>query len=270
MKEILKKFRLANRILKTLIKDSFQYPHRLIVETCIVITRCGILLILYWYVFKLNNGVINGTTFIFSAWSIFFYFSFSTLRLREIAKLIMEDVQTGNIEMLFSKPISYIFYRIWWQIGSGLYSFIVITTLTVMALLFFIGFPSTMAIGIFIPTLILTFICGVILSLFMYAIIGLLAFWIEDINPVFWIVDKSVMILGGSYLPIALFPSFMYKISLYSPFGASLFVTHTVYQSWQENWFLLVCIQLFWIIVLGMVVYFLFQKAKKKVSVNGG
>ena len=46
MKEIQKKIRLAKRILKTLIKDSFQYPHRLIIDTFIVITRCGILLVL--------------------------------------------------------------------------------------------------------------------------------------------------------------------------------------------------------------------------------
>ena len=86
MKEIHKQIRLAIKILKTLVKDSFQYPHRLVIDTFTVIARCGILLLLYWYVFKLNNGVINGTTFIFSAWSIFFYFSFSTLRLQEISK----------------------------------------------------------------------------------------------------------------------------------------------------------------------------------------
>ncbi|MFA6919007.1 MAG: hypothetical protein WC244_02765 [Patescibacteria group bacterium] len=266
----MKEIRLAVKILKTLIKDRIQYPGRLIVDTIGVIARCGILLILYWYVFKLDNGVINGTTFIFTAWSIFFYFSFSVLRLRDISRLIMQDVQSGNIEVLFSKPISYISYRIWWQIGSGLYSFIIITILTVIALAFIIGFPPTMTINLFIPTFILTFLCGSILSLLIYAIVGFLSFWIEDINPVYWIVDKAVMILGGSYLPIALFPKFMYQIALYSPFGASQFVTHTPYQSWQTNWYQLIGIQLFWIILLSIIVYFMFKKAKKKVSVNGG
>ncbi len=266
----MKKIRLASKILKTLIKDSFQYPSRLIAETIIVIARCGILLVLYWYVFKLNNGFINGTTFVYSAWSIFLYFSFGTLRLRNISRLIMQDVQSGNIEVIFSKPVSYLFYRMWWQVGSGIYSFAVITVATTVALIFIIGLPPTMTIGIFIPTLILTFILGVVLSLFLYSIVGLLSFWIEDINPVFWTVDKAVMILGGSYLPIALFPSLMYKIALYSPFGSSQFVTHTVYDSWQSNWYKFIGIQIFWIILLGLVVYFMFKKAKQKVSVNGG
>lgn len=270
MKEIRKKIRLPIKILKTLIKDRIQYPNRLMVDTVGILVRCGILLILYYSVFKLNNGVINGTTFIFAAWSIFFYFSFSVLKLSYISGEIMRDIQTGNVEILFSKPISYLSYRMWWQVGSGIYSFVVITILAAVALIFIIGLPPTMTIGIFIPTLILTFFCGATLSLFLFAIVGLLAFWIEDANPVIWVVDKSVMILGGSYLPVALFPAFMYKIALYSPFGASLFVTHAVYESWQTNWHKLVGIQLFWIVLLGLVVYFMFERAKQRVSVNGG
>src|SRR3989344_843306 len=266
----MKEIRLATKILKTLVKDRIQYPDRLVMDTIVIIARCGILLILYWYVFRLNNGVINGTTFLFAAWSIFFYFSFSVLRLRDISREIMKDIQTGNVEVLFSKPISYLSYRMWWQVGSGIYSFVVITLLAVVALIFIIGLPPTMTIGIFIPTLILTFLCGAILSLFLYTIVGLLSFWIEDINPVFWIVDKAVMILGGSYLPVALFPAFMFKIALWSPFGASQFVTHTVYETWQTNWYQLIGIQLFWIVLLGLVVYFMFERAKQKVSVNGG
>jgi len=266
----MKEIRLATKIVKTLVKDCTHYQGRLIVDTVGITARCGILLILYWHVFKLNSGIINNTTFIFAAWSIFFYFSFSVLRLRDISRLIMQDVQTGNIEILLSKPISYLSYRMWWQVGSGIYSFVVITIVATIALAFIIGFPPTMTIGIFIPTLILTFLCGAILSLFLYTIVGLLSFWIEDINPVFWIVDKAVMILGGSYLPVALFPTLMFKIALWSPFGASQFITHTVYETWQMNWYQLVGIQLFWIVLLGFVVYFMFENAKKKVSVNGG
>ena len=111
---------------------------------------------------------------------------------------------------------------------------------------------------------------GAILSLLLYTLVGLLAFWIEDTNPVFWIVDKAVMILGGSYLPVALFPKFMYKLALYSPFGASQFITHTVYDTWQTNWYILIGIQIFWSLVIGSIVYILFAKARRKVSVNGG
>lgn len=270
MKKILKKFRLPFKIIGTLIRENFHYGAKLVTNMMITVARCGILLVLYWYVYRLNNGVINGSTFQFAAWSIFFYFAFLSLQLRSISKLIMQDVQSGNVEVLFSKPISYLPYRMWWQVGYGIYYFLTVTILGSIILALLIGFPSTMSIGIFIPTLILTFICGCVLSLFIYSIVGLFSFWIEDINPIYWIVDKTIMILGGSFLPIALFPVLMYKISLYSPFGAANMVSHTVYTSWETNWPQFVGVQLFWIILLGLATYFMFKKAKEKVSVNGG
>jgi ABC-2 type transport system permease protein len=182
----------------------------------------------------------------------------------------MQDVQSGNVEVLFNKPVSYLMYRIWWQIGSGLYSFLVAAIFGTLALSLIVGVPATMTIGIFVPTVLLVLLCSSILSLILYSIVGLLAFWIEDVNPVFWIIDKAVMILGGSYLPVALFPPLMYKIALYSPFGASQFVTHTVYESWQSNWYNLIGIQLFWILALGFIMSILFAEARKRVSVNGG
>jgi ABC-2 type transport system permease protein len=266
----MKEIRLARKILTTLVKDRLQYPGRLIVDTMGLLARCGILLILYWYVYRLRGGTINGTTFLFAAWSIFFYFAFSIMRFRDIAWSIMQDVKSGNVEVLLNKPISYLSYRMWWQVGSGLYSFVVITVLATVALAYAIGLPPTMTTAVFLPTLLLAFLGGALLSLFLYTVVGLLSFWIEDIGPVFWVVDKTVMMLGGSYLPVALFPPIMYKIALYSPFGASQFVTHTVSASWQTNWPQLIGIQLFWVVTFGLLAYFVFEGAKKKVSVNGG
>ncbi|MDO8582096.1 MAG: ABC-2 family transporter protein [bacterium] len=266
----MKKVRLAHKILATLLKDHLHYPGRLFMDAVIIVARCGVLLLLYGYVFRLNDGVIHGTTFLVAAWSIFFYFAFSVLRLRDVSREIMQDVQSGNVEVLLSKPISYLFYRMWWQVGLGLYSFAVITPVGVAVLALTIGFPATMTTVLFVPTLLLTMVLGSVLTLFLYAMVGLLAFWIEDINPVFWIVDKAVMILGGSYLPVALFPAFMYKLALYSPFGASQFITHTVYTSWQTEWYRQLGIQVFWIVALMIIVHVLFARARQKVSVNGG
>jgi len=266
----MKEIRLANKIIKTLVKDRMQYPDRLIVDTVALVARCGLLLVLYGYVFRINGGTVNGISYAVAAWSMFFYFVFSSLRLRDISREIMRDVQTGNIEVLFNKPISYLGYRVWWQIGSGLYSFLVIVALGTPVLAYAVGLPATMTAGVFLPTFFLALMGAAVLSLVMYSTVGFLAFWMEDANPAFWIVDKAVMVLGGSFLPVALFPPFMYKLALYSPFGASQFITHTVYESWKNDWYILVGIQLFWIIALGSNMYLIFAKARERVSVNGG
>lgn len=266
----MKAIRLAKKILKTLVRDRIYYPGRLLVDTIAIIARCGVLLVLYWYVFHQNNGTINNTTFIVAAWSMFFYFAFSVFRLRDISGAIMQDVRSGNVEVLLSKPISYLSYRMWWQVGAGLYSFLVISFFGAIILALIVGIPATMSKGVFIPTLAAVVIFGTLLSLVLYAVVGLLAFWIEDVSPIFWVVDKAVMILGGSYLPVALFPDFMYKAALYSPFGASQFITHTVYDTWEMEWIVKIGIQSLWTLVFAAIVFILFAKARKKVSVNGG
>ncbi len=266
----MKQIRIASKIIKTLTKDSIHYPGRMYANIFILISRLGIVLALYSYVFKLNGGTVNGVTFLIIAWSMFFYFIFSNFNLRRISRLIMEDVRSGNVEVFLSKPISYLSYKIWWTLGLGFANFVFIGFFSFIILYLMIGIPASMTLAIFIPTLILEFILTTILTIIIYAAVGLLAFWIEDTNPVFWIVDKFVMILGGSYLPVALFPAFLYKLAIYSPFGASMFVSHLVYDSWALNWLKFVAIQIIWIVVLGLFLIWLFRQAREKVSVNGG
>ncbi|MFZ2205388.1 MAG: ABC-2 family transporter protein [Minisyncoccia bacterium] len=266
----MKQVRLISIIIKLMIKDRIQYPGRLIVDTFGIAARCGVLLILYWHIFKIKGGEINGLTFQVASWSMFIYFSFMTLRLRDLASSIMQDIKSGTVEILLSKPINYLMYRIWWQFGAGLYPFFVATVLGSIALWFFVGIPSTMTTLFFFTSLGIVFLLSTVLSLLVYSVVGLLSFWIEDIKPLYWIVDKAVMVLGGSYLPVALFPKAMYQVAIWSPFGASQFITHTVYESWKYEYLKMFGIQLFWIIILGVSVVYIFSRAHKKVSVNGG
>ena len=182
----------------------------------------------------------------------------------------MTDVQSGNVEVFLNRPVSYLFYKIWWTIGLGLHNFVLIGVFGFLVLFLMIGIPQSMTIGIFVPLLILEAIFTIVLSIIIYTIVGLFAFWMEDINPVFWIVDKFIMILGGSYLPVALFPAIMYKFAIYSPFGASMFISHVVYDSWRVDWYKLMGMQVLWIVTLGLVLIWLFKKVQEKVSVNGG
>lgn len=266
----MKEFRMAGAIMHVLLKDSLRYTGKLFADAIIVIARCAILLMLYQYVFAYNGGLIEGVSFQTAAWSMFFYFSLMTLRLRDIARLMMEDVKTGQVEILLSKPVVYLLYRMWWQIGAGLYSFLVLSLLGGLILGVAIGVPEVFLQPLFWPQFLLVLLACIVLSLFIYSIIGLLSFWMEDITPLYWVVDKAIMMLGGSYLPVALFPPLMYALAKYSPFGASQFVSHVVYANFQQEWWVFLGIQAFWIALVGGVLLLMFARVRKKVSVNGG
>ena len=133
----------------------------------------------------------------------------------------------------------------------------------------FVGIPN-LNLTIFIPTFIITLFLGQILGLLIYGIIGLLSFFIQDIRPIHWIVDKFVMVLGGSYLPISMFPNFMKTIAYISPFGAINFATSTVYNSWNKEFTTRISLQIIWIIIFGILLNYVYKKSKEKAMINGG
>ena len=265
----MKKNRFSLAVIKIFMKNQIQNKSYLFLDIFNMISRCLVLFFLYAYVFSLSDGIINGISYRTTLWSMFIYFCLMTLNLRKINKLIMDDVKSGNVEMFINKPVNYIFLSFCKVFGQGLYSFLVIGFLGSIAMALFVGVPI-LNLAIFIPTLIITVILGQILCLILYAIIGLLSFFMQDVRPIYWIVDKFVMVLGGSYLPIAMFPNFMKVLAYVSPFGAVNFASSTVYDSWTNEFVVRLLMQAGWIVVFGLLLSFVFDKAKKKAMINGG
>lgn len=265
----MKKIRFPLTVIKIFIKNQMQDRTYLMVDIINMITRCFILFLLYSYAFEVNGGSIDGVDCKTALYSMFIYFCMMTLNIRKIYKLIMVDVKSGNVEMFINKPINYILFNFYKSIGMGLYSFLVISILGTIAMLLFIGVPD-LNLSIFIPTFIIAFILGRILEFIMYSIVGVLSFFIQDVRPIYWILDKFVMVLGGSYLPIALFPPFMKILAYISPFGAIHFTSSSVYNSWNDEFVIRILLQIMWIILFGILLKYVFHKAKEQMMINGG
>ena len=78
------------------------------------------------------------------------------------------------------------------------------------------------------------------------------------------------MILGGSYLPISMFPPVMKTIAYISPFGAINFASSTMYESWNSEFLIRIGIQLLWIVVFAILMTIVYKKSKEKAMINGG
>lgn len=262
--------RIAYKLLVTLLKDQVHYPGRVAADMLVVTVRFGVVSLLYAYVYMLNGGAIGGLGFAAAIWSIFFYFLLFMLQMRGLSRVIMQDVRSGAIEVLMNRPVSYLWYRMWWQFGSGLYTFVWIGLVGVFVLTLLVGVPAVMLTPLFALTFAGTFIGGLLLTVAMYTLIGLGTFWIEDIDPIYWIADKLAMMLGGAYIPIALMPSSLQAFASYSPFGATYMLTHATYPTWVHDWPVLMSVQLAWVIVLSGITLFVFNRAQRIMSVNGG
>ena len=163
----------------------------------------------------------------------------------------------------------YLNYNFIKKIGEEIIPFIVISILGIIVMISILGLPANFTLFNFI-SMIITFILGSILALIFYSIFGLLAFYIQKVNSLYQMTDKIVMVLGGSYVPISLFPNIMKKIAMYSPFGAINFVTSTVYDSWKNEYIIKIGMQIFWIFIFYILLQELYKRAKRRLSINGG
>lgn len=265
----MKRISFAYHTIISFMKNQMQTKSSLLYDVFSMLSRCALVFLLYHYVFKLKGGIINGTDYKTTMWSMFIYFCIMILNLRKIDTIIMDEVKSGNVETQLNRPISFLNISIYKGIGQGLYSFVIISIIGIIVMLLTIGVP-TINPWIFYPTFILTFILGQILAVIIYSIVGLLSFFIEDIKPIHWIVDKFVMVLGGSYLPVSMFPYAMKVIAYISPFGAINFASSTVYSSWNSEWIYRIIIQIIWIISLYILMMFIYKKSKEKAMINGG
>lgn len=265
----MKRIKFAFTVIKIFMKNQMQDKTNLLLDVFNMVSRCFIVFLLYAYIFKLSGGSINGVDYKTTMWSMFIYFCIMILNIRRLDNLIMSEVKSGNVEMFLNKPTNYLtlcFYKV---LGQGIFSFLFISIIGSVVMALAVGVPN-LNLGIFIPTFIITLFLGQILALLIYSLIGLMAFFIQDIRPIHWIVDKVVMILGGSYLPISMFPNFMKIIAFVSPFGAINFASSTVYSTWETEYVVRIILQLVWIIVFGLLLNFVYKKSKEKAMINGG
>lgn len=265
----MKKTRFACTVIKIFMKNQMQDKTNLILDIFNMFSRCLIVFLLYAYIFKLSNGSINGVDYKTTMWSMFIYFCLMILNIRRLDNQIMTEVKSGNVEMFMNKPTSYLILSFYKVIGQGIFSFLFISIVGSIIMTLTLGIPN-LNLVIFIPTFIITLLLGQILGLMIYAIIGLMSFFIQDIRPIHWIVDKFVMILGGSYLPISMFPPFMKVIAFISPFGAINFASSTVYDSWNNEFIYRILIQIVWIIITYLLLNYVYKKSKEKAMINGG
>ena len=105
----------------------------------------------------------------------------------------------------------------------------------------------------------------------LYLWIGVLAFWLEDVSPVFWVVQKLLFVFGGLMLPIELYPRAMQIAAAWTPFPVMLAgpASFVLRQS-AADWLTLALEQLAWGGAMAFVVWWTFRRASATLTINGG
>ena len=102
-------------------------------------------------------------------------------------------------------------------------------------------------------------------------VMGLTAFWLGDIAPVYWIWQKLIFVLGGLLLPLQMYPDLLVRIARFTPFPALLTgpASFLLDRPFFDVPTLLVAF-VAWAVAAAGVAMFLFRRATRDLQINGG
>jgi ABC-2 type transport system permease protein len=185
-----------------------------------------------------------------------------------IEYMIEEDVKTGFLSVMLTRPISYPLYYLFREIGKIIFFLMTrgLIIILISVLIFNIYSPSN-------PIFFLSMILGFFINFFMVFLTGLWSFWssgsIWGIRYTRIVVSE---ILSGAIIPLYLFPNWLSQISYALPFQAIYSIPLLIYIGKITNLeiFNSLLTQIFWIIFLGILCLVGWKIAKKKTTSQGG
>lgn len=192
-----------------------------------------------------------------------------TLSAPRVSDAVDLDVRSGSIVNYLQKPLSYPVYSLASNFGERFVRFLVNLAAGSLIAFALVKAPAFSFAGLafFLVSLPLAFAVD-FLACFL---IGLLAFWLEDTSGIFLIYSRLKMILGGMLFPITLFPEGVQALLEWLPFSSCTYVPARLLVAPSEAEFVgLVFKQLVGLLVLAVAVAALYEKANKRVFVNGG
>ena len=257
-------------IYKSELMTSLGYTFDTIVGFAGYVIMIFIFLNLWNFIYSDPSELINGYTMNDMIWYVIITeIIWSTCGARKLSKQIANDVKSGNITYQLNKPYSYIEYALFNHLGHITIKFILLIILGIVMGLISLGSLPELNILSFLGV-ILSCIFALIINILSVTMIGLLSFYIEDSNPIYWLYSKLLLVFGTIF-PVEFFPSIVQKILVYTPVYVVSYAPAKLFVNFTTTGFIeLIIIQLIYMIVLFVLTHLFYRKGVRKLNVNGG
>lgn len=189
-----------------------------------------------------------------------------------IFAVVDDDIRSGNIAYFLTRPMPYIWMRFAEGVGALMGMLLVYFTVGLFFLYLMIGaWPD----GGLIPltAVLLGLVLSSVIHLMFQISCGLSAFWTQDAIFVYNTYQKLNLLLGGTYIPLMLYPSVFNQTFLHLTWSASL-MNNPVSQLFAPVTFTsfmnVVGLQLIWLFIAASLATFIYQRCLRQIEVNGG
>ncbi|MFC1504485.1 ABC transporter permease [Spirochaetota bacterium] len=184
---------------------------------------------------------------------------------------IVRGIHSGEIIMDFIKPINpfkgWFFDDLGFSLGHFIMQFFPILLFSIL----FIQLPLP-ASSLHFLLFLLSALCSLLIGWLLSALAGMVAFWYLETGYLCVLKNSIIRILSGSFVPIWLFPAWYRNISVYLPFQymyqtpLSIYIGKLSYKSAVMN----IGVQFVWVTIFIIVASLTWQRAKRKLLIQGG
>jgi ABC-2 type transport system permease protein len=183
-----------------------------------------------------------------------------------LSNVIAIDIKEGRLSMYLIRPMRYFHYVLSREVGRILLvSFISLVSQSLLILSFshtFIWNSDPVIVGLTALMVALAFIT----ELFISYLVGLIAFWTDEVDGIYTTVDRLKQFFSGGYFPISLLPATFVRVSFLLPFAYSFFVPAQIYlgkidpRVGAQG----IAVQLVWIVVLYALIRVVWKRGLVK------
>jgi ABC-2 type transport system permease protein len=193
-----------------------------------------------------------------------------TLSRTDIHLQVNDDVKSGNIAYLLSKPYNYVMYCFSYFVGEVGVKLLTNGIIGIIIGLVYVGSLKNFNF-VYLPLILLSLILGCSINFFIYITLALTSFWFEDNTAFFWIYSKLIFTLGGMLMPIELFPKWLQKLSHYLPFSYVTYVPARLTVDFSlMNFCQQFIVQILYLVLFFILAMSLYRKGARNLNVNGG
>lgn len=215
------------------------------------------------------GGTIAGLTLVQTVW-YFVWAELVQLSKTQVWRAIQDEVRDGSLAYTLGRPYNYLLYHFFNAQGSTFIRFVFILTFGALVARIEVGPLHTFRLDT-LPAVLLLTALAFVLDYCIMAMIGLLAFFAEDVSAFRLIYSKINFVFGGLLLPLDFLPDTIQSVARVLPFNLVLYAPSKQFVAWDGAQFgQQLGLQIAWIIVIASTLALVYHYGARRVSINGG
>jgi ABC-2 type transport system permease protein len=182
---------------------------------------------------------------------------------------ISDAVKSGDLAYTLIRPYSYLGFQIAHSLGSTFPRMLLNFTIASLVIVPFVRRIETSLPGI--AGFLLLALLSAVLDAMIAVLIGLGAFFIEEVQPLHWIYSKLLMSVGGMFLPLDMFPAWLRRISDLLPFRFIIYAPARTFVAFEIDFFIRALVgQAMYIVVIAAILTLVWRWGQRRVVTHGG